>query len=182
MKVRETPLEDALIVSTDPHADARGRFTRLVCKEAFSSLGLPGEFVQSSLSETVAAGTLRGMHFQRAPSAEGKLVRCLRGRIWDVIIDLRPSSATYLGHFGVLLTGESLDALWVPPGFAHGQLTLQDDCMVEYHMTDDYRPELAAGVRWNDPLFAIEWPMAPVHVNDRDASYPDFTPVPEPGR
>jgi len=176
MKVRETPLADAVILLTERQVDARGSFARLLCRDTFTALGLPFPFLQSSLSETSEAGTLRGLHYQKSPSTEGKLVRCLQGSIWDVIVDLRSDSPSFSQHFGVKLSGATLDALWVPPGFAHGQLSLESDCLVEYHMTDVYQPSLAAGIRWNDPYFAIEWPSRPLIINERDANFPDFEP------
>ena len=176
MKLRETPLADAVILLTERQTDARGSFARLLCRDAFGVLGLPFPFVQSSLSQTAKAGTLRGLHYQKSPSTEGKLVRCLKGRIWDVIVDLRADSPSFSQHFAVTLSGDTLDALWVPPGFAHGQLSLEPDCLVEYHMTDVYQPGLAAGVRWNDPYFSIDWPAQPLHITERDANFPDFDP------
>ncbi len=131
--------------------------------------------VQASLSHNVKRGTLRGMHMQLPPSREGKLVRCARGRVYDVIVDLRPSSPTYLKHFGIELSALEHNALYIPPMMLHGFQTLEDDTEVFYQMTDFHRPELAFGARWNDAAFAIRWPIeSGLIMNERDATYPDF--------
>jgi dTDP-4-dehydrorhamnose 3,5-epimerase len=131
--------------------------------------------VQASVSYSEKKGTLRGLHFQWLPSREGKLVRCTRGAIVDVLLDLRPDSPTYLNHLTVHLDQENRDAVFVPHGVAHGFLTMADATEVLYQMTDVYAPDLAAGVRWNDPAFSIDWPACgPVVISDRDARYPDF--------
>ena len=132
--------------------------------------------VQASVSYNRRAGTLRGMHFSRAPSVEAKLVRCTRGRVHDTILDLRPESPSYLEHFSFVLEDLSHAALYVPPGVAHGFQTLVDDCDVFYIMTDAYRADLADGVRFDDPAFGIEWPMSVACIAERDLSYPPFRP------
>ena len=132
--------------------------------------------MQCSISRNRAKGTLRGMHWQAAPDAEVKLVRCSRGSIWDVIIDLRPGSPTFLRHHGVELTEANQRALYVPKGFAHGFVTLEEDTDVIYQMSAYYVAGAGRGVRWNDPAFGISWPVADPIMNARDAGYPDFTP------
>ena len=168
-----TPVNGVTLVDSSPHLDARGSFCRLWCLREFEDAAVAGQMVQVSLSETRRRGTLRGMHFQLPPSREGKLVRCVAGRIFDVAVDLRPNSKTFLAHFGAELAAGG-HALYIPPGCAHGFLTLTDDCAVLYMMTDFYEPTLQAGVRWNDPRLNIEWPQEPVEVLPRDTAYPDL--------
>jgi len=168
-------LPGAALVRLEPHADLRGFFARLVCVEEFRAQGLPGDFVQSSISWNRRRGTVRGMHFQWPPSREGKLIRCLRGAIHDVLLDLRPGEPTYLKHRAVVLDQDNRDAVFIPTGVAHGFQTLADDCEILYQMTDFHAPALATGVRWNDPAFGIRWPLGEdVVIAERDAAYPDF--------
>ena len=168
-------LPGAALVRLEPHADLRGFFARLVCVEEFRAQGLPGDFVQSSISWNRRRGTVRGMHFQWPPSREGKLIRCLRGAIHDVLLDLRPGESTYLKHRAVVLDQHNRDAVFIPTGVAHGFQTLADDCEILYQMTDFHAPALATGVRWNDPAFGIRWPLGEdVVIAERDAAYPDF--------
>jgi dTDP-4-dehydrorhamnose 3,5-epimerase len=174
VKLLPTPLEGVLIVDTMPHEDHRGTFRRLWCQREIGAA--TGNVVQSSLSETRKRGTLRGMHFQSAPSREGKLISCVRGRIYDVALDLRPKSPSYLRHFGIDLQASDRRSLYIPPGCAHGFLTLADDSAVLYMMSDFYEPALTRGVRWNDPAFGIVWPERPQEMMERDAAYPDFDP------
>ena len=175
MKFESTPLAGAYVVNIEPHRDHRGYFARTWCTAEFARQGLPGKMVQASLSHNEKRGTVRGMHLQLPPSQEGKLVRCIRGRIYDVIVDLRPSSETYLRHFGIELDASTHNALYIPPTMLHGFQTLEDDAEVFYQMTDFYSPELTFGARWNDPAFGIEWPIeGSVVMADRDATYPDF--------
>jgi dTDP-4-dehydrorhamnose 3,5-epimerase len=174
MIFRETRLSGAYIIELVPHDDERGSFARTLCEREFADVGLPTRFPQCNLSRNTRAGTLRGMHWQAAPHHEGKLVRCVRGALYDVIVDLRPGSATRLGWLGVELSAETGRALFVPEGFAHGFITSQDETDVFYHMTACYRPEGARGFRWNDPAIGIEWPATPTVVSGRDATYPDF--------
>ncbi len=165
----------AVLIKLERHTDQRGFFARSVCAQEFRAHGLPDAFVQSSVSWNRRRGTVRGMHFQWPPSREGKLVRCVRGAIYDVMLDLRPSQPTYLRHRAVRLDQDNRDAVFIPAGVAHGFQTLTDDCDVLYQMTEAYAPELAAGVRWNDPVFGISWPIADaIAIADRDAAYPDF--------
>jgi len=175
MRFRETPLKGAWLVEIEPHPDERGYFTRLWCARQFEQQGLPSRIVQASLSRNLRKGTVRGMHMQLPPSQEGKLVSCVKGRIYDVIVDARPDSPTYLHHFGAELAAERHDALYVPPGMLHGFQTLEDDTEVFYQMTDFHAPELAIGARWNDPAFGIRWPLGgDLVMNDRDRNYPNF--------
>jgi dTDP-4-dehydrorhamnose 3,5-epimerase len=171
----ETPLAGAIVVEIEPHRDHRGFFARTWCTREFAGSNLPTEFVQASLSRNDKRGTLRGMHTQLLPSREGKLVRCTSGGIYDVIVDVRPFSKTYLQHFGVELTAEAQSALYIPPGMLHGFQTLTDAADVYYQMTDFYAPELSFGARWNDPAFGIRWPLAhDLTITERDATYPLF--------
>ncbi len=170
MRFEETPLPGAFVVELEPNVDFRGYFARTWCTREFADAGLPAEFVQASLSHNVKRGTLRGMHMQLPPSREGKLVRCTRGRIFDVIVDLRPQSRAYLRHFAIELTADAQQALYVPPTMLHGFLTLDDDTDVFYQMTDFYAPELGFGARWNDPAFGIRWPF------EDDLVWPSATP------
>jgi dTDP-4-dehydrorhamnose 3,5-epimerase len=175
VKIRETGLTGLSVVEIEPRRDERGYFARVFCAREFPAAGLPDRFVQSSLSVSTRKGTVRGMHFQRAPSKEGKLVTCIRGRIFDVAVDLRPDSPTYCQWAGFELSEETKNLLYVPPGMAHGFQTLEDDVVVSYQMTDFHQPELSDGVRWDDPAFAIRWPLAATVVSERDRSLPDFS-------
>ena len=174
MRFQGTPLAGVKVIDTAPHTDTRGSFRRLWCSREFSAENVPRPIVQASLSETARRGTLRGLHFQLPPSREDKLVQCVSGCIFDVALDLRPDSASYLAHVGVELSGTNGRALFIPAGCAHGFLTLTDNCAVLYMMTDYYDPALSTGVRWNDPRFAIQWPEQPKEILPRDAEYPDF--------
>lgn len=172
-----TELAGACLVDLEPHEDERGTFARTWCAREFTEHGLPSDFVQSSLSRTRRRGTLRGMHWQAEPHAEDKLVRCTRGAIWDVVVDLRPDSPTRLRHVALRLDAETGRSLLVPRGFAHGFQTLEDDAEVLYLMTAFYEPSAGRGARWNDPAFGIEWPIDDPLLHPRDASYPDFDDV-----
>ena len=175
MKFTSTPLPGLLLVEPERFSDERGYFARTWCADEFAAAGIPSPMVQASVSFSRTAGTLRGLHFQRAPSREGKLVRCVAGAVHDVAVDLRGDSPTFRRSHAVQLTRENGLALYIPPGRAHGFLTLAADSEVQYLMTGHYRPELSDGVRWNDPAFGIEWPLpAPVVIAERDRRYPDF--------
>lgn len=167
-------LDGVWIVELDPHEDDRGTFARTWCRREFAEHGLPTELVQCSLSRTKRRGTIRGLHWQAPPHAEDKLVRCSRGAIWDVAVDLRPDSPTFREHVGVELTAETGRALLVPKGFAHGFQTLEDDVEVLYKMSEFYEPEAGRGARWDDPAFDIDWPIDDPVLHPRDASFPDF--------
>jgi dTDP-4-dehydrorhamnose 3,5-epimerase len=168
----ETGLSGAFLIDPDCHRDERGLFARTFCEREFAEHGLPRDFVQCSTSWSRSAGTIRGMHWQRAPHAEGKLVRCTRGAIFDVIVDLRPGSRTRLGWFGLELSAESRRMLYVPEGFAHGFQTLRDCSEVCYQMTAFFEPRAARGFRYDDPGVGILWPLPPSVVSKRDRELP----------
>jgi len=170
----ETVLSGAYVIDLEPQADERGFFARIWCAREFAARGLESRLVQSSVSVNTRRGTLRGIHYQAPPHAEVKLVRCTRGAVFDVIIDLRPDSATYLRPFGIELTAENRLALYIPKGFAHGFQTVVDDTEVFYHMSEVYVAAAGRGLRWNDPTFGVPWPIVPPILLARDATYPDF--------
>lgn len=174
MKFASTPLAGAHLLEIEPAVDERGFFARTWCQREFDAQGLDSRLVQCSVSFNARRGTLRGMHYQARPHEEAKVVRCTRGRIYDVLVDLRPESATYKKWHGVVLDAVSHRALYIPPGVAHGFLTLEDDTEVLYQISTFYQPDAARGVRWNDPTFGIHWPEAVTVVSARDRSYPDF--------
>ena len=172
MKFEPTPLDGAWVVGMEPIRDERGCFSRTFCLREFEEHGIGINMVQCNLSLNHKTGTLRGMHYQQEPAAEAKLVRCSRGAMYDVIIDLRPGSPTHLRYFGLELTQKNMKALFVPHGFAHGFLTLDEQTEVVYMMSEPYMPEYACGVRYNDPALAIEWP-APIRVvSEKDQNWP----------
>ncbi len=168
------PIAGAYAIGVERRVDERGYFGRLWCREEFAAHGIQVEIVQTSVSHNDVAGTLRGMHFAWPPSLEAKLVRCGSGRILDVILDLRPDSPTFLRHVAVELDARQYNAVYIPPGVAHGFQTLVDDADVVYMMTEIYRPELADGVRYDDRAFGIRWPLPVARIAARDAAYPDF--------
>ena len=176
MKFIATALAGACAIEIERQEDDRGFFARTFCGDEFAAHGLHPAFVQCNVSFTARKGTLRGMHFQQKPHEEAKLVRCTRGAIYDVIVDIRPGSPTFKRWAAFELTSENRKMLYVPEGFAHGFQTLEDDTEVFYQMSETYHPGLAHGVRWNDPAFAIRWPVADPIVSRRDADYPDFVP------
>jgi dTDP-4-dehydrorhamnose 3,5-epimerase len=173
MRFHETTLAGATLIEPEPHVDDRGAFARVFCVEEFADAGIPIEFPQCNLSVNDRAGTLRGMHFNVEPFGESKLVRCVRGAIHDVIVDLRPDSPTRFRHLGVDLTAGNRLALFVPAGFAHGFVTLVDATDVYYHMGAAYHPGSARGIRWDDPAIGISWPIEPTVMSDADAGYAD---------
>lgn len=172
----ETELPGAFLIDLERREDPRGFFARAWCADEFAEHGLNTRLVQANLSFNDQTGTLRGMHFQREPAAEAKVIRATRGAIFDAIIDLRPDSPTYKRWIGVDLTADNRRALYVPEGFAHGYQTLAPDTETFYLVSEFYTPEAEGGVRWNDPAFGIEWPSPerPL-LSDKDASWPDFT-------
>ena len=176
MVFKETKLKDAYIIELEPIEDNRGFFARTWCQREFRAHGLEVNLVQCSLSYNKEKGTLRGMHYQAPPYEEVRLVRCTRGAIYDVIIDLRPDSHTFKQWTGVELTAGNYHSLYVPKGFAHGFLTLEDHTEVFYQMSQFYSAESARGIRWNDPAFEILWPADIQVISDRDLGYPDFVP------
>jgi dTDP-4-dehydrorhamnose 3,5-epimerase len=170
----KTGLQGAFVIEMEKHVDRRGYFARTYCEHEFTSHGLKSGFVQCSVSFNKIKGTLRGMHFQAGPYGEAKVIRCTRGAIYDVIIDLRLGSPTFKQHFTIVLSAENGTMLYVPEGFAHGFQTLEDNTEVFYQMSQFYTPDHARGVRWNDPAFGIEWPEDERMILERDQSYPDF--------
>jgi dTDP-4-dehydrorhamnose 3,5-epimerase len=174
MKFDPTPLPGAFVITPERLADERGWFARTFSRSDFERHGLNPDVVQCNLSLSARRGTLRGMHFQRAPHEETKLVRCLAGAVFDVAVDLRPGSATHRSWVGVELSAERRNAIVIPKGFAHGFLTLVDACELEYLISTPYNADAGAGVRWDDAAIAIEWPFAPVVLSERDASYQDL--------
>lgn len=174
MIFHETELNGVVIVEPEPVTDERGSFARTFDAAEWEQHGLSASMVQCAVSFNPTRGTLRGMHFQEHPHAEAKLVRCSRGAIFDVAVDLRSDSPTFRRWTGVELTAENGRLLHIAEGLAHGFLTLADDAQVEYQISTAYVPSAASGVRWDDPSFAIEWPALPVIVAERDRSFPDF--------
>jgi dTDP-4-dehydrorhamnose 3,5-epimerase len=174
MIFKETKLKDAFILELEKIEDSRGFFARSWCQKEFEERGLNSTLVQSNISFNKQEGTLRGMHFQSAPHSEVKLVRCTMGRIYDVIIDLRQKSQTFKKWISVKLTANNRKMLYIPEGFAHGFLTLTDDVEIFYQMSSFYSPKYARGVRWNDPIFSIEWPKAINIISEQDRNYPDY--------
>ena len=169
-----TTIPGAVIVQAGRREDERGFFARVWCREEFAAHGIDVGIAQASISHNRLAGTLRGLHFAWPPADEGKLVRCERGRIFDVIVDLRPQSPSFLKHFALQLDDDNRTALYIPPGVAHGFQTLTHDSSILYMMSEAYRPEFAAGVRHDDIAFAVRWPMPVAMIAERDRSYPTF--------
>jgi dTDP-4-dehydrorhamnose 3,5-epimerase len=175
MLFTETELPGAYVIDLERREDERGFFARAWCADEFAEHGLSTRLVQANLSFNVRKGTVRGMHFQVEPHAEDKLVRCTRGAIYDVIIDLRPDSSTFKRWLGVELDAVSRRALYVPQGFAHGYQTLVPETETFYQVSEYYTPEAEGGVRWNDPAFGIEWPdPANAFLSEKDRNWPDF--------
>jgi len=172
LEFRETPLAGSFVIIPINSDDERGSFGRLFDESLFRERGLDPSLAQASFSYNIAARTLRGMHYQREPWAETKLVRCTRGRVFDVIVDLRAGSRTRLGWFGVELDERSRNAIYVPAGFAHGFVTLTPDAELHYQISTPYHPGSGAGLRWDDPSLAIDWPVEPRVISERDAAYP----------
>lgn len=174
MIFHETPLKGAYTIELEKRGDDRGFFARFFCTEEFSKQGLSHSFAQINDSLTGKKGTLRGMHYQMMPSAEIKIVRCISGALYDVILDLRPDSPTFGQWFGETLSADNRTMMYCPKGFAHGFVTLEDDTEAFYLVSDPYAPELERGIRYNDPKFNIEWPVEPQEISDKDSSWPDF--------
>jgi dTDP-4-dehydrorhamnose 3,5-epimerase len=171
-----TLLQGAYIIEHEPIEDHRGFFARTFCRKEFEEHGLKGCFVQCNTSWNREKGTLRGMHYQLPPHAEVKIVRCTRGRVFDVIIDLRPDSHTYCQWIGVELSDDDYRMLYVPEGFAHGYQTLEPNSEVFYLVSEFYAPAFERGIRWNDPSIGIKWPLPNPILSVKDGSYPDFKP------
>lgn len=173
---QETSIQGVVIVDQNRHTDERGYFARSFCTDEFSDHGLDPVVAQCNVSFNPQVGTLRGMHYQAEPHGEAKLVRCTRGAIFDVAVDLRPDSPTFRSWFGAELTEDNGRALYIPAKLAHGFLTLAPDSEVFYQMSYPYVPGTERGVRWNDPVFGIVWPAAVATMSDRDRNFPDFKP------
>lgn len=174
MRFQPTELADAVLIELEKRADARGFFARTFCEAEFAEAGLQTRFVQANASGNPRAGTLRGLHYQVKPHAEVKVIRCTRGAIFDVIVDLRPGSPTYRRWQGFELSAAAGTMLYIPEGFAHGYQTLCDDTEVAYQVSAPYAPGAEAGLRHDDPAFAIAWPLPVSAISDKDASWPDF--------
>jgi dTDP-4-dehydrorhamnose 3,5-epimerase len=171
MRFTPTTLAGAWIVDPNPHEDIRGLFARTFCAREFRDQGLADAFVQCNTSWNARKGTVRGLHYQLPPSCEAKLVRCTAGALWDVIVDLRPDSRTHLKHIGVELTAANRRALYIPEMFAHGFQTLKENTEVFYQMNEFYAPNLATGLRYDDPKLGIEWPLAVAAISERDQTW-----------
>ena len=172
MIFRETALGGACVIELEPHTDDRGQFVRTWCREEFASHGLDVEFAQSSVSINPERGTVRGLHWQAAPHAEAKLVRCVRGAIYDIIVDAKHGSPTFGSWFGITLTPQSQLMLYVPKDFAHGFQTLIDDTEVNYLLSSPYVTAAGRGLRYDDPALAISWPLPVGRISDKDRSWP----------
>lgn len=174
MRFSPTQIDGVTVVEVEPHADDRGHFARLHCPDEFAAAGHPFAPAQTSLSHNYVAGTLRGMHYQAAPYAETKLVRAVRGRVFDVAVDLRPDSPTHRRWVGFELSADNGRAVLIGEGIAHGFITLEDASDVIYQIRPKFEPGHDRGVRWNDPAFAIDWPVTPRVISARDAAYADY--------
>ena len=174
MKFTETKIHGVFVIELEKHEDDRGWFARAWCCEEFTAHGLPTDLAQTNLSHNAQRGTVRGMHFQTAPHAEAKLVRCVAGAVHDIALDLRPESPTFKQSVAIELSADNGRAVFLPEGIAHGFQTLTDDATLFYQMGAPYAPEFARGVRWDDATFQIEWPIAEAIVCERDAAFPDF--------
>lgn len=175
MIFHETKLKGAYVVDLEKSEDQRGFFARLFCCREFERLGLQSAMVQANLSYNAKAGTLRGMHFQFPPQGESKLVRCVRGAVWDVIVDLRKESPTFLDHFGVALSATNGRAIYIPENFAHGTQALVNHSELLYMMGNYYSPECTSGLRYNDPVLSIRWPLPVSAITDKDLLWPTVT-------
>jgi dTDP-4-dehydrorhamnose 3,5-epimerase len=180
MRFVSTKLEGAWIVEPDPYEDNRGLFARTFCAHEFRDYGLVDTFVQCNTSWNLLKGTLRGLHYQLAPSCEAKLVRCTAGSLWDAMVDLRPESPTYLQHVGVELSARNRRALYIPERFAHGFQTLEDGTEVFYQMSEFYVPKLSTGIRFDDPKLEIKWPLPVASISDRDQNWTLLNELPVP--
>lgn len=174
MDFRPTRFDGAWLIALDKQVDDRGYFARTMCEREFAAKGLVSRYVQTNVSGNIAAGTVRGLHFQRAPHAEAKLIRCTRGAIFDVIVDLRPRSATFLTWQSFVLSPDTDCLLYVPEGFAHGYQTLRPDTEVTYQVTAFYAPQAEGGVRYDDPALGIAWPLPVSAISPKDASWPSL--------
>ena len=175
MKFNPTTLRDAWLIELEPVVDSRGYFARTFCVDEFAARGLETNFAQHNVSFSARKGTIRGMHYQREPHGEVKLVRCIKGSVWDVIIDIRPGSPTYRRWQGFELSSANKNQLYVPKGFAHGFQTLRDDVEINYLISEPYSPQSSSGIRHDDSAFAIHWPLPVTEISSKDLQWPDFT-------
>jgi len=175
MKFNPTKLAGAYTIDLVKREDERGFFARFFCINEFDKEGIDRNVVQINNSLSKDKGTLRGIHYQLSPKAETKIVRCIKGSLWDVIVDLRPESPTFLQWFGETLSAENRKMMFVPKGFGHGFITLEEDTEALYLVTEFYSPENERGIRWNDPAIGIEWPIEPIIVSEKDSNHPDFS-------
>jgi dTDP-4-dehydrorhamnose 3,5-epimerase len=178
MKFTESPIRGVSIIELEPFSDERGVFARTFCRDEFIRHGLNPDVIQCNISCNKKKGTLRGMHFQKPPCEEAKLVRCFRGEVFDVALDIRRDSDTFGGWFGTVLSEKNCRALYIPEGCAHGFLTLMDDSVVAYQVSMSYHAEAEGGIRWNDPFFSIDWPGKVLVSSQKDNNYPFFSPNP----
>ena len=176
MKFIETPLEGTYLIELETHDDDRGFFARVFCVREFEQMGLASQFVQVNNSLSGPRGTLRGMHYQLSPHAETKILRCIQGAFWDVILDLRPGSSSFGRWFGAELSAENRRMMYVPKGCAHGFITLTENSEAFYLVDEFYSPEYERGVRWNDPRFNIDWPIEPTVISEKDRQHRLFDP------
>lgn len=174
MRFYPTPLSSAFVIELEKKGDERGFFARAFCEKEFAMHGLPTHFVQMNNSFSAEKGTLRGLHYQVHPMEEIKVIRCIRGSFWDVILDIREGSPTFGHHFGVILSAENRNMMVVPKGFAHGFITLEDDTEAFYMVSQFYSPDYERGIRWNDLQFNIAWPIDPTVISDKDGKHKNF--------
>lgn len=177
MIFHQSPLSGAYTIELEKRGDERGFFARFFCSEEFADHGLSGSFAQINNSLTGKKGTLRGMHYQMMPSAEVKVVRCISGALFDVILDIRPNSPTFGKWFGETLSAENRLMMYCPKGFAHGFVTLEENTEALYLVSDPYAPDLERGIRYDDPAFGIDWPVEPLEISEKDKTWPDFDPA-----
>lgn len=176
MNFRDSAIPGLRLIEFEDHGDQRGSFSRLYCRDEFKKNGVRDEFVQANRSYTEKAGTIRGLHFQKPPHAEIKVVRCVMGRVHDVVVDLRKASRTFLKWFSIELSAESRRGLYIPAGFAHGFETMVDACEMIYFHSKPYTPSHESGIRYNDPLVRIEWPLPVAAISKKDRELPSLRP------
>lgn len=172
MNFIRTPLDGLWVIHHKAIKDDRGLFARTFCKKDFLKIGFTKEFVQFNYSFNKKKGTIRGLHYQKPPYSETKLIRCVQGKVYDVAVDIRTDSPTYLKHFGVELSADNINSILIPEGFAHGFQTLEDNTALIYHHTEYYTPMADAGIRYSDQLLKIEWPLPGINISEKDKSYP----------
>ena len=177
MKFFEQSIAGVFVIEPEPFVDERGMFRRHFAQEEFAAHGIVTDVKHCNVSENKFKHTLRGFHYQLAPYGEGKTLSCLKGSIYDIVVDLRPESATYLKWFGVELNEDNRQSVHIPPGCANAFLTLQDNCLIHYYCSEAYHGESERGIRYNDPLFNFNWPTEPVIISDKDRNHPDFQPT-----